>query len=358
MLYDLIQYLFPETLISNLFRYISFRALLAALMAYLITMILMPIFIRYLKSRSFRQMIRNDGPESHLKKVGTPTMGGLIMLLGVFISSVLLCRLDSWSVWIALFSLVSFGAVGFIDDLLKFTKKNTKGVSFRGKMISLGLLSLLTTWMAIHLVGIDTSIHLPFLKNVSIPLGTWFYLWGFLVLCGSSNAVNITDGLDGLAIVPTMTTAAVLLVTSYVTGHAVFAIYLQFPHLVGAGELSIIMASVIGVGLGFLWYNCHPASIFMGDVGSLALGALLSTVALLTQKELIFLIAGFLFVLEALSVMIQVGFFKWKKRRIFKMAPIHHHFELAGWVESKVIVRFWIISILFAFLALTALKIR
>jgi phospho-N-acetylmuramoyl-pentapeptide-transferase len=358
VLFHLIYFLFPDHLISNLFHYISFRALLAAIVAFVLTMWLMPKLIRYLSSRSVKQMIRDDGPQSHLKKVGTPTMGGLMMLIGILVSAFLFCRLDVPSVWIALGVLVSFGAVGFIDDYLKLSKKNTKGVSFRAKMISLGLLSVFATIAALQYGGIHPEVYLPFFKTVSIDLGFGFLIWGFLILCGSSNAVNLTDGLDGLAIVPVMTTAGVLLVTSYISGHAVFANYLQFHYLPGAGELSIIMSSVIGVGLGFLWFNAHPAEVFMGDVGSLSLGGLLSIVALLTQKEFIFLMAGFLFVLEALSVMAQVGSFKLRKKRVFKMAPIHHHFELSGWPESKVIVRFWILSILFAFVALSTLKIR
>ncbi|MDB5037999.1 MAG: Phospho-N-acetylmuramoyl-pentapeptide-transferase [Bacteriovoracaceae bacterium] len=358
MFFQLIQYFFPDKLIGNLFHYISFRCLVASFTSFLLAMYLMPKLIAYLNSKSIKQMIRDDGPKSHLKKTGTPTMGGLMMVIGILVSSLLFCRLDVPSVWIALGVLVSFGAVGFLDDYLKLSKKNTKGVSFRAKMISLGLLSLLATYLAIQYGGIDTTVHFPFLKSMALNLGGLFFIWGFLILCGSSNAVNLTDGLDGLAIVPVMTTAFVLLITSYVSGHAVFSNYLQFEHLQGAGELSIIMASVIGVGLGFLWFNSYPAEIFMGDVGSLALGGLLSSVALLTHKEFIFLMAGFLFVIEALSVMTQVGYYKWKKKRIFKMAPIHHHFELSGWAESKVIVRFWILSILFAFVALSALKLR
>lgn len=358
MLLQLVQFLFPDHIIVNLFHYISFRALLAAGVAFTLTMIFMPKLIAYLNTRSVKQMIRDDGPKSHLKKVGTPTMGGLMMLLGILISCFLFCRLDVPVVWISIGVLVSFGAVGFADDFLKLTKKNTKGVSFRAKMLSLGLLSIVTTYVSLHYGGIGPVVHFPFFKTLSVDIGPWFFLWGFLLLCGSSNAVNLTDGLDGLAIAPVMTTAGVLLVTSYVTGHSGFSSYLQFQYLPGAGELSIVMASVIGVGLAFLWFNSHPAEVFMGDVGSLSLGGLLSVVAMLTQKEFIFLMAGFLFVIEALSVMLQVGHFKWRKRRIFKMAPLHHHFELSGWAESKVIVRFWILSILFAFIALSALKIR
>lgn len=357
MLLALIQLFFSDHTIANLMRYISFRSLLAAFLSFGVSVVLMPRLIDFLKNRSIRQIVRDDGPKSHLSKAGTPTMGGLIMVIGIVISSLLLCRLDNAYVLISLFVLVSFGFVGFMDDYLKLTKKNTKGVSFRAKMLSLGGLSIAAAYWA-QISGVQPVIALPFVKHVVFEIGPWFLIWGFFVLNGASNAVNLTDGLDGLAIVPIMTTAFVLLVTSYVCGHLVFANYLNFEHLVGAGELSVVMASVLGVGLAFLWFNSHPAQIFMGDVGSLALGGLLGAVALMTHKELVLFMAGFLFVLEALSVMIQVGYYKKTKRRIFKMAPLHHHFELSGWPESKVIVRFWILSILFALVALSTLKIR
>jgi phospho-N-acetylmuramoyl-pentapeptide-transferase len=358
MLLELIQQLFPEHSINNLFRYLLFRAVVAALVSFLITLYLMPRLIRLLSSRSIKQIVRDDGPQTHLKKSGTPTMGGVMMLLGVALTSLLLCRLDHPVVWVALFVLIGFGAVGFADDYLKLTKKNTKGVSFRAKMISLGLLSVAATYLT-SLINIHPTVTLPFFKHLTFDIGIWFYIWGFFVLNGAANAVNLTDGLDGLAIVPIMTTAFVLLITSYVTGHYNFSNYLQFEYIAGAGELSVIMAAVVGVGLGFLWFNCHPAEIFMGDVGSLSLGGLLGVVALLTHKEFVLLIAGMLFVIEAVSVMLQVGSYKLRnKKRIFKMAPLHHHFELSGWPESKVIVRFWIISILFALMAFSTLKIR
>ncbi|MBN8555330.1 MAG: phospho-N-acetylmuramoyl-pentapeptide-transferase [Deltaproteobacteria bacterium] len=358
MLLELVQQFFPDHLIANLFRYILFRSFAAAVIAFLFTVLLMPKLIALLQKKSVKQIVRDDGPQSHLKKSGTPTMGGVMMVLGILISSLLLCRLNHSAVWISLFALMSFGAVGFADDYLKLTKKNTKGVSFRVKMISMGLLSILITQFAV-MTGVDTSVNLPFFKHWSVDIGWVFYIWGFFVLNGAANAVNLTDGLDGLAIVPVMTTAFVLLITSYVTGNINFSNYLQFQYFAGAGELSVIMASVIGVGLGFLWYNCHPAEIFMGDVGSLSLGGLLGAVAILTHKEFALLIAGMLFVIEALSVMLQVGSYKLRnKKRVFKMAPLHHHFELSGWPESKVIVRFWILSILFALMALSTLKIR
>jgi phospho-N-acetylmuramoyl-pentapeptide-transferase len=338
-------------------RYISFRSLLAAFLSFFVSVLLMPRLIEFLKNRSIRQIVRDDGPKSHLTKTGTPTMGGLIMVIGIVLSSLLLCRLDNPYVWICLFVLVSFGGVGFMDDYLKLVKKNSKGVSFRAKMITLGLLSIVATYWA-QLEGVQPVIAVPFFKHSMVDIGPLFLLWGFFVMNGASNAVNLTDGLDGLAIVPVMTTAFVLFITSYVSGHLVFSNYLQFEHIVGAGELSVIMASVFGVGLAFLWFNSHPAQVFMGDVGSLSLGGLLGAVAVLTHKELVLFLAGFLFVMEAISVMIQVFYYKKTKKRIFKMAPLHHHFELSGWPESKVIVRFWILAILFALVGLATLKIR
>ncbi len=358
MFYYLVQNLFPESIFSNLLRYITARALFAAIISFVFVIWYMPKLIRGLQNRAVRQIVRDDGPKSHLAKAGTPTMGGLLMLMGIAGSILFFCRWDVPQVWLALFCLLSFGAVGFVDDWLKLTKKNTKGVSFRWKMITLGGASLFAAYLMLHLDLIRPEITIPFFKSASASIGLWFYLWAFLVMNGTSNAVNLTDGLDGLAIVPIMTTAFVLLITSYVTGHAVFSTYLQYEHIVGAGELTVVMASMIGVGLGFLWYNAHPASVFMGDVGSLGLGGLLGGVALMTKKELVLMLAGFLFVIEAVSVMLQVGSFKLRGKRIFKMAPLHHHFELSGWPESKVIVRFWILSILFALLALSTLKIR
>ena len=353
-----LQTYFPYNVVTNLFRYISFRIVIAAALSFIFTVFLMPKLIDWLKKKSVKQIVRDDGPQTHLAKTGTPTMGGLIMVIGVVLSSLFLCRLDNASVWISLWVFVGFGAVGFADDYLKLSKKNTKGVSFKAKMITLGLVSISTVFFIFQSGVIAPEIRFPFFKSLIFDIGPWFYLWGYLVLVGASNAVNLTDGLDGLAIVPSMTTALVLLITSYVSGHIIFSNYLQLQSLPGSGELSILMGSLIGVGLGFLWYNAHPAQIFMGDVGSLSIGGLLGIVALLTHQEIILFMAGFLFVMEAVSVMLQVGSYKSTKKRIFKMAPLHHHFELSGWPESKVIVRFWILSILFALVAISTLKIR
>lgn len=285
-------------------------------------------------------------------------MGGLVILAGVFVVSALFIRLDRWESWVCLVAFLSAGGLGFWDDYLKLSKKNPKGLSSSAKMLGLLLISIAMIGVSIEFSLVDSQIHFPFFKNAILPLGLFFYLWGYLVIAGSANAVNLTDGLDGLAIVPIMTTAGVLLVMAYVAGHAELASYLNVTRLAGAGELSVIMAAVIGAGLGFLWFNAHPAEVFMGDVGSLSLGTLLAVVALLIRQEIILLIAGFLFVLEAVSVMIQVGVFKRTKKRVFRMAPLHHHFELSGWPEPKVIVRFWIISIIFAVVALSSLKLR
>jgi phospho-N-acetylmuramoyl-pentapeptide-transferase len=285
-------------------------------------------------------------------------MGGVLIVLAVVLVTLLFGRWDQLSVWIATLVFVFAGVVGFADDYLKLRWKNSKGVSFRVKMLTLTLIALGAAHFGLELGLIDSRIYFPFFKELSLEIGSLYYVWAFVVIVGTSNAVNLTDGLDGLAIVPVMTTALVLGVIAYVAGHALFSHYLQFPFLSGAGELSIMMLAMIGAGLGFLWYNAHPAQIFMGDVGSLSLGAGLGVTALMINQELVLFIAGFLFVMEAVSVMVQVGFYKSTKKRVLRMAPLHHHFELSGWPESKVIVRFWILSILFAVLALATLKIR
>jgi len=357
ILYFLQNY-FPEHLFTNLFRYISFRAFAAALFSFLFVTYFMPKFIRYFRREALGQVVRDDGPQSHFQKKGTPTMGGLIILWAGTLVGVIFCRVDQAQIWILLFSFVASGAVGFWDDYLKMAKKNSKGVSFRIKMLSLAAISLIVIYWATSSGIIRPLVQLPFFKNFQLDVGMWFYLWGFLVIVGSSNAVNLTDGLDGLAIVPVMTTAFVLMVISYVAGHALFSSYLSISSLQGSGEMAVFLAGIIGSGLGFLWFNSHPAQVFMGDVGSLSLGAVLGTSALLIHQEIVLFISGFLFVMEALSVIIQVFVFKSSKKRVFRMAPLHHHFELAGWPEPKVIVRFWILSIIFAVIALTTLKLR
>jgi phospho-N-acetylmuramoyl-pentapeptide-transferase len=358
MLFYLAQYFTPEHPIANLLRYITVRASAAGLFSFIIVVVFMPAMIRFLKKIAAHQVIRDDGPKTHASKKGTPTMGGLLMVLAIALTGLSFCRWDNPLVWISLFVLVSFAAVGFIDDFLKLTKKNTKGVSGRVKLLLLGILTVISVALANRYGVLALEINMPFFKDFYLSIGAWFFAWAFLVIVGCSNAVNLTDGLDGLAIVPIMTTAAVFMIVSYVLGHAILADYLQFDQIAGAGELTVIMAGTVGAGLGFLWYNSHPAEVFMGDTGSLSLGGLLGAVAILTRSEFVLLIAGFLFVLEAVSVILQVGFFKTTKKRVLRMAPLHHHFELKGWAEAKVITRFWILSIIFAIVALSTLKIR
>ncbi len=358
MILHFFEFLFPTSDLSNLFSYITFRTFSAALLSFAFVLFFMPRFIRWVQSVQWRQVVRDDGPKTHLKKKGTPTMGGLVLLMGVLCVSLLLVRLDRWEPWICLGAFAAAGLLGFIDDYLKLSKKNPKGLSSSAKMLGLLAISLLVVVLIRNFELIESSIYFPFFKNFVLPIGAFFYLWGYLVIAGAANAVNLTDGLDGLAIVPIMTTAGVILILAYVSGHKNLAEYLHFVHVVGAGEMSVIMGAVIGAGLGFLWFNSHPAEVFMGDVGSLSLGTLLAVAALLVHQEIILLVAGFLFVLEALSVIIQVGFYKKTKKRVFLMAPLHHHFELSGWPEPKVIVRFWILSIIFAVVALSSLKLR
>jgi len=358
LLLHLLQYGLPETDLSNLFAYITFRTFSAALLSFALVLLLMPRFIKWVQSVEWRQVVREDGPKTHLKKKGTPTMGGVVIVSVVCFVSICLMRLDRWESWICILSFIAAGALGFWDDYLKLSKKNTKGLSSKAKMIGLLLISISVVATIRNMELLDSSVYFPFFKNLIIPLGVLFYVWGFLVISGCANAVNLTDGLDGLAIVPIMTTAGVLLVMAYVSGHRDLAEYLRFVHVTGAGEMAVIMGAVIGAGLGFLWFNSHPAQVFMGDVGSLSLGTLLAVCALLIHQEIILLVAGFLFVLEAVSVIVQVGFYKKTKKRVFLMAPLHHHFELSGWPEPKVIVRFWILSIIFAVVALASLKLR
>lgn len=358
MILFILQNYFPDWIVTNLFRYISFRALLSALIAFIFVVVFMPRFVRFFHRLKTGQIVRDDGPQTHLKKTGTPTMGGLLIVWAVVLVSSLFCRLSQPGVLIILVSFVATAGLGFADDYLKLAKKNTKGVSSRLKILVLACISTGTIFWALQLGLIESKIYVPFFKDISLWVGPWFYLWGFFVIAGASNSVNLTDGLDGLAIVPVMTTSVVFILISYVSGHALFSEYLQFRTLPGAGEYGIILSGVLGAGLGFLWFNSHPAEVFMGDVGSLSLGALLATISLLLHQEMVLLIAGFIFVMEAISVMLQVGFYKSTKKRVFRMAPIHHHFELLGWAESKVIVRFWILSIIFAVLALTTLKLR
>jgi phospho-N-acetylmuramoyl-pentapeptide-transferase len=343
----------------NVFKYQTFRAMLAFLFAFFFVLFVQPIFIRWLRNRGVAgQPIRDDGPKAHEGKRGTPTMGGLVVVAAVLISTLLLADLTNLKVWLTLAVMCGFAYLGFIDDWKKIEKQNSKGLSERGKLICqavIGAGSAIALWM----LGASTDLHVPFLKDVVIGLGVvGFVLFTAFVLTATSNAVNFTDGLDGLAIGPVMTVACTYGVFAYLAGNAIYADYLGIHFVQGAGEIAIILASMFAAGLGFLWYNTYPAQVFMGDTGSMALGGTLGFIAVLVKQELILVIAGGIFVIEGASVVIQRYYYKLTKKRVFRMAPIHHHFELVGWPEPKIIVRFWIISIVLALISLTSLKLR
>jgi phospho-N-acetylmuramoyl-pentapeptide-transferase len=333
--------------------------MLAFLFAFGFVLVVQPIFIRWLQNRGVKgQPIRDDGPKAHEGKRGTPTMGGMVVVVAVLLSTILFADLSNLKVWLTMAIMVGFAYLGFIDDWKKITKQDSKGLSERGKLLwQVGL----GAGSAIVLVvfGCSTDLFVPFLKDVTVHLGViGFVLFTAFVLTATSNAVNFTDGLDGLAIGPVMTVACTYGVFAYLAGNAIYAGYLGIHHVAGAGEIAIILAAMFASGLGFLWYNTFPAQVFMGDTGSMALGGTLGFIAVVVKQELILVIAGGIFVIEAASVVIQRYYYKATKKRIFRMAPIHHHFELLGWPEPKIIVRFWILSIVLAILALTSLKLR
>jgi phospho-N-acetylmuramoyl-pentapeptide-transferase len=342
----------------NVFKYITFRTALAALMALSVSFLLGPVIIRSLTRLQVGQMIRDDGPAAHHKKAGTPTMGGTLILFSLVVATLLLADLANPYVWLAVGVTVGFGVIGFVDDFRKVKRRNSAGLSKRGKLAGQILVAAIGALFLYEISGGEGSVPMPFLKDVRPDLG-WLYVpFAVFVIVGASNAVNLTDGLDGLAIGPVTVAGATYAIFAYVSGHAKIAEYLQIPYVPGAGELTIFCAALAAAGLGFLWFNAYPASMFMGDVGSLALGAALGTVALATRHEIVLAIVGGIFVVEALSVIFQVGSYKLRRRRIFRMAPIHHHFELEGWPEPLIIVRFWILSIICALVALATLKLR
>lgn len=358
MLYQLLVGLSAESSFFNVFRYITFRTFLGFFTAFFVCVWLGPYFIQKIKDLQLAQSIRTDGPQSHQKKSGTPTMGGGLILLSVLIPTLLWLDLRNPFVLGVLFITWGFGAIGFADDWLKVTKKNTKGLSGKVRLLGEFLIAGLTIYVLTTWFDLPTNVTFPFLKKVSLELGSLYILFGALVIVGTANAVNLTDGLDGLAIVPVIVVASTLGLFAYLTGHAPIAAYLQIPHLAGAGELSILAGIVVAGSMGFLWFNTYPAQIFMGDVGSLSLGGFLGAMAVFTNNEILMLLLGGIFVVEALSVIGQVASFKLTGKRIFKMAPLHHHYELKGLTETKIIVRFWIISILLAVLSLATLKLR
>lgn len=359
MLYHLLFPLHANFSIFNVFRYITFRTIYASLTAFLICFVLGPWVIRKLRMMQVGQYIREEGPTSHHQKAGTPTMGGLLIIFAIVVSTLLWADLTNWLIWMILGVTVSFGAIGFYDDYLMQVKKRNKGLSVRGKFLLQTGLALLAGLIVILRPEADTRLTVPIFKDFNPDLGWGYMIFAALVIVGAANAVNLTDGLDGLAIGPTIVAAVAYMVFAYAAGHIEIANYLQIPYIVGSGEITVFCGILAGAGLGFLWFNSYPAQVFMGDVGSLALGGALGAVAVVAKQEILLMLVGGLFVIEVLSVIFQVGFFKMTNgKRIFKMAPLHHHFELKGWPEPKVIVRFWIIAIALALVSLSTLKIR
>jgi phospho-N-acetylmuramoyl-pentapeptide-transferase len=376
LLYEKLFHLSPYFSLFRIFRYLTFRTAFASLTALFTGMLLGPIVIRRLRDFQIGQYIREEGPKAHQKKAGTPTMGGLLIAIATVVPTLLWADLSNRFVWIAVGATILFAAIGFIDDYQKVVHRRNLGLTARAKLTAQILTSVLVAvaLLTMRTYGLySTKLIVPFFKHVRPDLvqDRWlgdphFWLLGFvpfvafvcLVIVGSSNAVNLTDGLDGLAIGCTVIAAGALTVLTYVSGHAVFADYLELQRMPQVGELGIFCGAMVGSAIGFLWYNAHPAEVFMGDVGSLALGGAIGTVAVIIKQELLLPFIGGIFVVEALSVILQVGSYKLRKKRIFKMAPLHHHFELLGWSESKVIVRFWIASLIFALFALTTLKLR
>jgi phospho-N-acetylmuramoyl-pentapeptide-transferase len=362
MLFDLTRPFANQFILFNLFRYITFRSGAACLTALIVSFILGPPVIRWLKSLQRNgQPIRSDGPERHLiEKKGTPTMGGVLILSALVISTLLWVDLRNLYVWAVMFVTLGYGVLGFVDDYLKLSRNDHKGVSPRVKMIAQALIGLIAAvWLMLLTRGpLATAVTIPVFKEVVIPLGLSFPIFAMLVMLGASNAVNLTDGLDGLAIVPTIICAGVFALITYLVGNRIFADYLQLNPIPGAQELAVFCSALIGAGLGFLWFNAPPAAVFMGDTGSLALGGALGAIAVAVKHEIVLVIVGGLFVVETVSVIVQVFWYKRTGRRVFLMAPLHHHFEKKGWSEPTIVIRFWIISMILALVGLATLKIR
>ncbi|MEP1386008.1 MAG: phospho-N-acetylmuramoyl-pentapeptide-transferase [Paraglaciecola sp.] len=346
--------------VFRVFSYVTLRAILSTLTALLIAVIIGPKMIKWLQNMQIGQTIRDDGPESHLAKSGTPTMGGLLILAAIVSSVLLWADLTNRYVWVTLFVVVSYGIIGFVDDYRKVIRKDSRGLIARWKYFWQSAIAIV---VAFYLYSsqqnpAETALLVPFFKEVMPQMGLFFLVTTYFVLVGFSNAVNLTDGLDGLAIVPVILVAGAFAIFAYATGHINFSTYLNIPHLPLTSELVIVCTAIVGAGLGFLWFNTYPAQVFMGDVGSLSLGATLGVLAVLVRQEIVFIIMGGIFVIETLSVILQVGSFKLRGKRIFRMAPIHHHFELKGWPEPRVIVRFWIVSLILVLIGLATLKLR
>jgi phospho-N-acetylmuramoyl-pentapeptide-transferase len=361
MLYNLLYPLSNDIQVFNLFKYITFRTGGALMTALLISFLIGPAVIRWLKSKQGEgQPIRTDGPETHFKKAGTPTMGGLMIIFSVMISSLLWVDLSNLYYWIVIAVFLSFGLIGFVDDYIKLTGRTHMGLPGKLRLLLEGLVSGAAVFATMKIMAPDLAGQLafPFFKDMLLNLGWFFIPFGLLVIVGAANAVNLTDGLDGLAIGPIMITAGCFGIISYLIGNAVFSDYLQIHHVPGSGELAIFCGALIGSGLGFLWFNAPPAKVFMGDTGSLSMGGALGAIAVITKHEIVLAIIGGIFVLETLSVILQVASFKLRGKRIFAMAPLHHHFEKKGWAETTVVIRFWILSIIFAMIGLATLKLR
>ena len=361
MLYNLLVPLAEDYQIFNLFRYLTFRTGGAIMTALLISFIIGPSMINWLRVKQKKgQPIREEGPETHFKKAGTPTMGGLMILISVTISTLLWADLTNPLVWASVGVMVGYGVIGFLDDYLKVSKHNTKGLPGKLKLLFQIIIALVATYEIVGAMPDNLSMHvaIPFFKDLFIYLSGGFFLWAVFVIIGASNAVNLTDGLDGLAIVPVAIAAGCFGLISYLVGNEVFASYLQIPYVPGTGELAILCGALIGGAMGFLWFNAPPAMIFMGDTGSLAMGGVLGTIAVAAKHELVLAIIGGLFVLETASVIIQVVSFKLTGKRVFAMAPIHHHFEKKGWSEPTIVIRFWIIAMILALIGLATLKLR
>jgi phospho-N-acetylmuramoyl-pentapeptide-transferase len=346
--------------VFNVFSYLTLRAILAALTALLISLLVGPPMIRKLAEHQVGQRVRSDGPQSHLSKAGTPTMGGALILVAIVAATLLWADLANRFVWIVLAVTVAFGLIGFWDDYLKLVVGDSRGLIARYKYFwqSVAGLGAAIALYATAKTPIETTLIVPFFKDFVLPLGPLFIVVAYFVIVGSSNAVNLTDGLDGLAIMPAVLVAGALGVFAYASGNVVFANYLGIPYIAGTGEVLVICSAIFGAGLGFLWFNTYPAQVFMGDIGALALGAALGVIAVIVRQEIVLFIMGGVFVMETVSVILQVGSFKLRGKRIFRMAPIHHHFELKGWAEPKVIVRFWILTVILVLVGLATLKLR
>jgi phospho-N-acetylmuramoyl-pentapeptide-transferase len=342
------------------FQYLTVRTILGVLTALTLSLLIGPAVIRRLTNQKIGQVVRQDGPQSHLSKAGTPTMGGALILVSILFSCLLWSDLNNHYVWVVVLVTACFGAIGWVDDYRKVFERNSKGLPARWKYFWQSLFAMITAVYLYKVAGVpaETQLFVPFFKNVALNMGLFFIVFTYFMVVGFSNAVNLTDGLDGLAILPSVMVAAALGIIAYLTGNSGFAAYLNIPYIPGTGELAVYCAALAGAGLGFLWFNTYPAQIFMGDVGALALGAALGVIAVMIRHEIVLMIMGGVFVMETASVMLQVASFKLTGKRIFRMAPIHHHFELKGWPEPRVIVRFWIITIILVLIGLATLKFR